>query len=74
MKPHDCLTLEDLKKAYSIFLSPQETRPTVLPIGLYEDLKEYFGITDEQMLERGYVKPSLIPLDEAACDWLEVTG
>ena len=74
MKSTDCLTLEDLKEAYKIFLKPQEGIPTVLPIGLYEDIKEYLGITDEQMFEREYMKPSLIPLDETACDWLEVMG
>ena len=64
MKSTDCLTLEDLKEAYKVFLKPQERIPTVLPIWLYGDIKEYLGITDEQMLEWGYVKPSLIPLPE----------
>ena len=65
----DVLTIGHIKEAIRVLdrREPYFHRPTVLPIGLYADIKSHFHITDKRMLAMGYIKaggyikPTYIP-------------
>jgi len=73
----DCLTIEMLEEAVKMMSKPMKIEPIALSIGLYEDMKGLFNLTDEQMLKKGYIKPTYIPFAndyEYPPEWETFTG